>query len=147
MNILSQAHGSAFDAEFHTIADAELAGGAFSFQFPDLFKGNKDDKVSGLSVPLLHEACAEWISSAMAQPQAIDSAHQSAIGDTDRILAASGDHVDEEEKVRAKTITKTNEVLSSKMHMATLDDHAPKSFIKAIKERLAFENFGPRPQI
>ena len=65
--LLAKLHCGELDSEFLAMADAEARSGAFTFAFPDLFKGTaSDEHVGGLFLTILHTACLKWMESAIA---------------------------------------------------------------------------------
>ena len=112
-DLFAQTHGGGFNVDFLEIANAEARSASFSFPWHDLFLGKAEEKVGGISVPLLHAACLKWIASTLSQPTTTNST--SAIGDADRALATAttqgADHA--EEKARANTTAKLEEMLQN----------------------------------
>ena len=138
-DLFAQTHGGGFNVDFLEIANAEARSASFSFPWPDLFQGKAEEKVGGISVPSLHAACLKWIASTLSQPTATNST--SAIGDADRTLATAttqgADHA--EEKARANTIAKLEEMLQKMMTLLTISEYATSSLThvyRAAKEKM-----------
>ena len=110
-DLFAKTHGGGFNDDFVEIANAETKSSAFSFTWHELFKGKAEERVCGVSVPLLHAACLKWIASTLTQPTPPNST--SAIGDADRTLATATTHGADlaGEKARANTVAKLEEML------------------------------------
>ena len=120
--VFYKTHTCNLDPEFSAIAAAESTNSKFQFPWAELLtpsEEHKNQKIAGVSVPLLIAACSLWSQSK--HSAAAKDSGTSAIGDEDRVVtkAVQGDE-EEEEDGRAKTIAQLAELLQEQMTVAAL---------------------------
>ena len=138
-------HGGAFDEEFMNIANAEAECATFAFPWPDLFKdGKPEEKVAGLDVQLLRQACLQWIdvaSKALATDPSAD------LGDTDNSLNAGqqtavGAQVISKSDGQRKAVTaQLSAALHQKMVITAMDnaEYSPLNLTKELRKPVPLE--------
>ena len=108
------------------IANAEVVNPAYPFPWSNLFspsatRAKPEQKVGGVTLPSLRNACATWIESTLSQPSSCEK--RSALGDEDQALstARTPQVIDvDADKNRETTVAKLEELFLRKVTLASV---------------------------